>query len=125
MTIYVAEIFGRGVVAFDAESDADAQALLAERPLRRDLIVLQNEGRPLWDGVSKIQVRTATSSEAETCRASRAASVRSSRSPTRSGAPSWSRSSILPRENSTTMTTMTMTMTAANEVPDIMVGVWL
>lgn len=81
MAIYVAEILGRGVVAFDAASDVEAQARLAERPLRRDLIVLQNEGRPLWDGVSRIQVRSATPAEAETCRASHAASVGSNRSP--------------------------------------------
>ena len=81
MTVYVAEILGRGIVAFDAASDVEAQARLAERPLRRDLIVLQNEGRPLWDGVSKIQVRSATPAEAEACRASHAAPVGSNRSP--------------------------------------------
>ena len=64
MTVYVAEILGRGIAAFDAATDAGAEAQLADKTFVRDLIVLQNEGRPLWDGVSKIQLRSASPEEA-------------------------------------------------------------
>jgi hypothetical protein len=78
MTVYVAEIFGRGVVAFDAASEDEARARLAERPLRRDLTVLQTEGRPLWDGASRILLRPAAPKEADVWRASHAAAAASS-----------------------------------------------
>jgi hypothetical protein len=64
MNVYVAEISGRGIAAFDAADDADAQLHLADKSFVRDLIVLQNQGRPLWDGVSKIQLRNASAEEA-------------------------------------------------------------
>jgi hypothetical protein len=63
MTVYVAEIFGRGIAAFDAADDTAAQLQLANKPFLRDLIVLQNEGRPLWDGVSQIKMRGASPQE--------------------------------------------------------------
>ena len=64
MTVYVAEISGRAIAAFDAASDAEAEVQLAGKAFVRDLIVLQNEGRPLWDGVSKIELRGASPEEA-------------------------------------------------------------
>ncbi|RVN79448.1 hypothetical protein, partial [Sinorhizobium meliloti] len=73
MIIYVAEISGRGIAAFDAANDIEAQAQLANRGLLRDLIVLQNEGRALWDGVADIHVRMATPEETEIWQTSRAA----------------------------------------------------
>ncbi|RVH62304.1 hypothetical protein [Sinorhizobium meliloti] len=73
MIIYVAEISGRGIAAFDAANDIEAQAQLANRGLLRDLIVLQNEGRALWDGVAEIHVRMATPEETEIWQTSRAA----------------------------------------------------
>ncbi|ASP67349.1 hypothetical protein [Sinorhizobium meliloti] len=73
LIIYVAEISGRGIAAFDAANDIEAQAQLANRGLLRDLIVLQNEGRALWDGVAEIHVRTATPEETEIWQTSRAA----------------------------------------------------
>jgi hypothetical protein len=66
MTLYVAEISGRGIVAFEAPDEAEARARLADRSFRRDLIVFQNEGRSLWDGVSEIRLREALPTEAET-----------------------------------------------------------
>ena len=71
MTVYVAEISGRGIVAFDATSDDEAKARLADKVFQRDLIVFQNEGRALWDGVSEIHLRSALPEEAEIWRASR------------------------------------------------------
>ena len=53
MPIYVAGIAGRGLAAFDAADDVDAaEVRLKDEAFRRDLIVLQNQGRPLWDGVA-------------------------------------------------------------------------
>jgi hypothetical protein len=65
MTIYVAEILGRGIAAFEAADEDVAKARLADFAFRRNLIVFQNQGRPLWDGVSEIQLRTALPRDAE------------------------------------------------------------
>lgn len=72
MTVYVAEISGRRIVAFNAANEDEAKARLADSALRRDLYVLQNQGRSLWDGVSEIHLRGALPKEAETWQASRA-----------------------------------------------------
>ncbi len=72
MTIYVAEISGRGIVAFDAATEDDAKARLSDKGLQRDLHVFQNQGRSLWDGVSEISLREALPKEAEIWQASRA-----------------------------------------------------
>ena len=74
MTVYVAEILGRGIVAFDAANEDEARARLADMAFRRNLIVLQNQGRSLWDGVSDIQLRGALPKEAVTWQASHATS---------------------------------------------------
>lgn len=71
MTVYVAAISGRGIVAFDAASEDEAVARLTDRALRRDLHVFQNQGRSLWDGVSEISLREALPNEVETWHARR------------------------------------------------------
>src|SRR4051794_12739171 len=71
MPAYVAEISGRGVVAFDATDDFEARTRLAERELLRDLRVFQNEGRPIWDGVSAIALPEALPEEIASWRARR------------------------------------------------------
>ncbi|WP_051614900.1 hypothetical protein [Phyllobacterium sp. UNC302MFCol5.2] len=72
MTVYVAEILGRGIVAFDAANENEARARLSDKTLRRDLHVFQNQGRCLWDGVSEINLRGALPQEVETWEAGRA-----------------------------------------------------
>ena len=72
MSVFVAEILGRGIVAFDAATEDDARALLSDEALRRDLHVFQNQGRCLWDGVAEINLRGALPKEAEIWQASRA-----------------------------------------------------
>ena len=72
MTVYVAEISGRGVVAFEAANEDEAKARLADRAFQRDLYVFQNEGRSLWDGVAEIHLREARPKEDESWQASRA-----------------------------------------------------
>src|SRR4051812_13288650 len=63
MTIYVAEIEGRAIVAFGAENYAEARDLMATEWLHDDLAVLETNGRPLWDGKSELHVREAVEEE--------------------------------------------------------------
>jgi hypothetical protein len=74
MTVYVADIGGRGVAAFQADSDSDAE-LARDRVFRDDLMVLTTGGLPLWDGVSAIEIRQARSGEAAKWRASHARAI--------------------------------------------------
>jgi hypothetical protein len=75
MTVYVADIGGRGVAAFQADSDSDAERLARDRVFRDDLMVLATGGLPLWDGVSAIEIRQARPGEAAKWRASRARAI--------------------------------------------------
>ena len=72
MTMYVAEIEGRAIVAFNAENDAGAYAIAEEDWFKSDLRVLESEGAPLWDGVSEIHIREAIEEERGKWDASRA-----------------------------------------------------
>jgi len=76
MTVYVADIKGRGVAAFRADSGADAERLVHDRVFRDDLMALASGGLPLWDGVSDIQVRQARPDEEAKWRASHAKAIR-------------------------------------------------
>jgi hypothetical protein len=63
MHTYVARIGGNAVLAFRAEDDHQARAIVddPEGSMQSDLKVLVGaEGKPLWDGKSDIQVREAT-----------------------------------------------------------------
>ena len=68
MNTYVAEIDGRAVIAFRAENEEEAQAWLEcdhddAKAVRADLMVLESEGRPVWDGEVEIVARPATIAE--------------------------------------------------------------
>jgi|SRR5215813_10093094 len=76
MTIYIAEIKGRGIAAFHAESDALAEHSVRDRVFRDDLMALATDDLPLWDGMSTIQVRRARPGEEANWQASRAKAVR-------------------------------------------------
>ena len=76
MTIYVAEIKGRGIAAFHAATDALAEHSVGDRVFRDDLMVLTTDGLPLWDGVSSIRVRQAQPGEEAKWQASRAKAIR-------------------------------------------------
>ncbi len=76
MTIYVADIKGRGIAAFQADNGRDAERLVRDRAFRDDLMVLATDGLPLWDGVANIQVRQARPDEEAKWQASRAKAVR-------------------------------------------------
>jgi hypothetical protein len=76
LTVYVADIEGRGVAAFQADSGVDAERFVRDRVFRDDLMVLATGGLPLWDGIADIQVRRARPDEEARWRASRAKAVR-------------------------------------------------
>ena len=72
MSIYVAEIEGRGIAAFSAENEIAAKTQIEDEAFRADLVALENESRPLLDGKSEIFLREAFPEEADRWRASHA-----------------------------------------------------
>jgi len=76
MTVYVAEIKGRGIAAFDANAAAEAEDFVRDRVFRDDLMALATGGLPLWDGVTPIHIRQAFPDEETKWRASRAKAIR-------------------------------------------------
>jgi len=76
MTIYVAEIKGRAIAAFDVVSSLDAEHFVRDRILRDDLMTLMTDDRPIWDGLADIDVRQAFSGEEAKWRRSRARAIR-------------------------------------------------
>jgi hypothetical protein len=66
MKTYVASIGGNAVLAFRAEDDENARAMIDDQEggIRSDLEVLVGaEGKPLWDGKSAIQAQEATAAQ--------------------------------------------------------------
>jgi hypothetical protein len=76
MTIFVAEINGRGVAAFHSDSVPGAERIIRDRVFRDDLMVLATGALPLWDGVAEIQLRAARPDEAARWRVSHARAIR-------------------------------------------------
>ena len=72
MAIYVAEIKGRGIVAFHADTGPHAELFVRDPAFCDDLMVLASDGLPLWDGMTSILVRQARPDEEAKWRASRA-----------------------------------------------------
>jgi hypothetical protein len=62
--IFVLQIKGTGILAFDADSLEDAQAVADDVEEREDLTELTSNGAPLWNGKDAISVRVATAAEA-------------------------------------------------------------
>jgi hypothetical protein len=64
MKTYVASIGGRAVLAFRAEDEDQARAVIDGDSMRSDLHVLvDTDGKPLWDGKSSVEVREATAAQ--------------------------------------------------------------
>jgi len=66
MNTYVAIIGGEAVLAFRAEDDDEARAMIddQEGSMRSDLkVLLGADGKPLWDGKSAIEAREATAAQ--------------------------------------------------------------
>ena len=76
MPVYVVEIKGTSVAAFGADNISDAEGVVRDRSFCDDLIVLATDGLPLWDGVTRLQVRQARPDEESRWRASRAKAIR-------------------------------------------------
>ena len=74
MAVYVAEIHGRAVVAFDADNDLEAEEIEAEI-FQNDLAVLESSGRPIWDGETEIKIREADEDERGKFDSSRAKAI--------------------------------------------------
>jgi len=68
MGIYVAEINGRSIAAVNADQIADAESLVTNPAIEIELMVLENQGTPLWDGEAPICVRPAFPKEQEVWR---------------------------------------------------------
>jgi hypothetical protein len=76
MTIYVTEINGRGIVAFNCDNRNRADELIAEDSFRSNLRVLENqEGTALWNGSDEIFVREAFPEEQAKFSASQARAI--------------------------------------------------
>jgi hypothetical protein len=63
MDIYVAEINGRSIAAVSADKISDAEALVKTPEIETELMVIENDGTPLWDGETPIYVRPALPEE--------------------------------------------------------------
>jgi hypothetical protein len=59
MGVYVAEINGRGIAGVNAEQISDAEGFVKNPAIGSELMVLENDGAPLWDGDGAISMRTA------------------------------------------------------------------
>jgi hypothetical protein len=75
MTVYVAEIHGRAVVAFNADNDLEAEREIEDEIFQNDLAVLESSGRPIWDGEAEIQIREADEDERGKFDSSRAKAI--------------------------------------------------
>ena len=76
MTVYVAEINGRAIAAFNAENEIQAEGRATSTSFRADLTVLENEGHPLWNGTDEIFVRKAFPAEEAQFGASQARAIK-------------------------------------------------
>jgi hypothetical protein len=66
MTVYVAEINGRAIAAFNAENDIQAEGHASSKPFRGDLRVLENEGQPPWNVADEISLNPPYQGRSET-----------------------------------------------------------
>ena len=76
MSIYVAEINGRGIAALNADQNSDAEKFVKNPAIEAELMVLENDGAPLWDGEASICVRAAFPDEQSEWRESRDQAMR-------------------------------------------------
>ena len=76
MTVYVVEISGRAIAAFNAGNEMQAEGRAASKSFRADLTVLENEGHRLWNGRDEIFVRKAFPAEEGQFGASQARAIK-------------------------------------------------
>src|SRR4029079_8171063 len=75
MTVYVAEIDGRAIAAFHAAHEMEAEAFVESEAFHSDLLVLESEDEPLWDGEADIHCREAVEEERAEWEKSRAQAI--------------------------------------------------
>ena len=63
MNVFVVEIDGVAVAAFNEQTAEDAAAFAKNPEFCGDLTVYEHDGAPLWNGVAEITVRPATLDE--------------------------------------------------------------
>ena len=61
--VFVLQMGGRPIVAFEATKTSEAQEIAREQGMRVDLAALRSNGVPLWDGREALTVRGAEESE--------------------------------------------------------------
>jgi hypothetical protein len=63
MIVFVIEINGRAILAFDADSQLKAEQLATSPEIRSDLMVYETADGPIWNGQDEIVVRQAPPNE--------------------------------------------------------------
>ncbi len=76
MAVFVVVIQDKVIIALQAEHSLEAERRVSDRIFQNDLMVLESNGRPLWDGVTGIHIRNALPLEEEKWRVSRDRAVR-------------------------------------------------
>lgn len=62
--MFTVEIAGRAIAVTNAD-EAQARELIESEEFREDLTVIHSEGKPIWDGKAKLELRPATKDEEE------------------------------------------------------------
>jgi hypothetical protein len=75
MSVFVAEISGKVIAALNASSTIEAEEVLLGEDFEEELLVLEIDGRPIWDGNTDIHIRKALPEEEAKWEASRARAV--------------------------------------------------
>jgi hypothetical protein len=70
--MYTLEINGRGTVVADADSLDEAEAIFLHRDFKSDLMLLETDGAPLWNGKDELVVRRSSPEEEARQESSRA-----------------------------------------------------
>jgi hypothetical protein len=63
MIVFVIEINGRAILAFDADSQLEAEQRAMSPEIRSDLMVYETADGPIWNGQDEIVVRQALPNE--------------------------------------------------------------
>jgi hypothetical protein len=63
MIVFVIEINGKSVLAFDADSELEAEQEAMSPQIRSDLMVYETADGPIWNGQDEIVVREARPDE--------------------------------------------------------------
>lgn len=62
--MFTVEIGGRAIAVTNAD-EAQARELIESEEFREDLTVIHSEGKPIWDGTTKLELRASTPDEVE------------------------------------------------------------